>query len=282
MEFIDNELALSELCKGLQACSWLAIDTEFERTNTYYPELCLVQVATKDVTAIIDPLSIKNIEPLYELFYDSSITKVFHSARQDLELFFHIKGKVPLPLFDTQIAASLLGYDDQIGYANLVKELLDIELEKSQTRTKWKRRPLNDKQLAYAADDVIYLAKLYDLLLTKLIDAEKVSFLNEKCQALADPELYEPDPARMWKKIKAARHVKGKSLAILKELAAWREITAREENRPRKWILPDHTLVEMARSLPESLDDLSRVKDMSKRVLDNYGSVLLETVAEDR
>ena len=282
MEFIDNELALSELCKGLQACSWLAIDTEFERTNTYYPELCLVQVATRDVTAIIDPLSIKNIEPLYELFYDSSITKVFHSARQDLELFFHIKGKVPLPLFDTQIAASLLGYDDQIGYANLVKELLDIELEKSQTRTKWKRRPLNDKQLAYAADDVIYLAKLYDLLLTKLIDAEKISFLNEKCQALADPELYEPDPARMWKKIKAARHVKGKSLAILKELAAWREITAREENQPRKWILPDHTLVEMARSLPESLDDLSRVKDMSKRVLDNYGSVLLETVAEDR
>ena len=280
MEFIDNEAALTRLCRELHPCSWLAMDTEFERTATYYPELCLLQLANQDMVALIDPLAIHNLDALYALLYDSSMTKVFHSARQDLELFFHIKGHVPLPIFDTQIAASVLGHDEQTGYAGLVKAILGVELEKSQTRTDWKRRPLSHRQLAYAADDVIYLVRLYEVFLARLDESGKLPLLNEQCQVLAESELYAPDPLKMWKKIKAARHIKGKSLAVLKALAAWREVTARQENRPRKWILPDQALVEMARSLPESLDDLSTVKGMSRRVLRNYGAVLLEAISE--
>ncbi len=282
MEFIDNEAALTQLCRDLRGCSWLAIDTEFARTKTYYPELCLVQLANKERTVLIDPLAIDNLDALYGLLYASSITKVFHSARQDLELFFHSKGRVPLPLFDTQLAAAMLGHNEQIAYAALVRALLNVELEKSQTRTNWKRRPLSKRQLEYAADDVVYLVKLYEILRSSLDESGQLPQLNESSQALAEPGLYAPDPMCMWKKIKAARHLKGSSLRVLKQLAAWRELTARKENRPRRWLLPDHSLIEMARTLPESLDDLSRVKDMSGRVLRSYGAVLLASIAEHK
>ena len=135
LQLIQNESALAQHCERLRGSAWLAVDTEFERTNTYYPELCLVQVANDRMTAVIDPLAIADLEPLYELLYDPAISKVFHAARQDLELFFHIKGNVPAPVFDTQLAATLLGYDKEIGYANLVKATLGVELAKTQTRT---------------------------------------------------------------------------------------------------------------------------------------------------
>jgi len=281
---IDSSAALVELCGELQGCAWLAVDTEFERVNTYYPELCLVQVAGEGVVAVIDVLGISDLEPLYELLHAPSVTKVFHAARQDLELFFHIRGEVPAPVFDTQIAAALLDYDQQIGYSNLVREVLGVELPKSQARTDWKRRPLRQKQLEYAADDVIYLSRLYEVLREKLEGSEKWRQLEEQCRSLNRPELYEPDPGEMWRKIKI-REVKGfgeASMAVFRQLAAWRELTARRENRPRKWIIKDHALVAIARELPADRATLSRLNGIGDKVMDRYGEELLKIVSNDK
>ena len=279
--FIDSDLELTQHCRQLRGCAWLAVDTEFERVSTYYPELCLLQMASSGrMTAVIDPLAIAHLEPLYDVLYDPSITKVFHAARQDLEIFFHIKGVLPFPIFDTQIAAALLGYDKQFSYANLINEILGVELAKTQTRTNWKRRPLSRSQLQYAADDVIYLGQVYELLLPRLIEAGKLPLLEEECKTLARPELYQPDPETMWLKIREARKLEGKLLAVLQQLAAWREITARAENQPRKWILQDHTLVEMARVLPTSQDDLSRINGVNERLLKRHGAALLEIIGQ--
>ncbi len=275
LEVIDSNLALTQLCEQLQNCTWLAVDTEFERVNTYYPELCLVQVANGGITAVIDPLAIENLEPLYNVLYNPSIIKVFHAARQDLEIFFHIKGVLPDSIFDTQIAAALLGYDKHLGYANLINEALGVELAKSQTRTNWKRRPLHRNQLEYAADDVIYLGQVYELLSAKLIASGKMALLEAECNALLRPEVYVPDPDTMWQKIREAKRLNGTSLAVLKKLAAWREITARAENQPRKWILDDYTLIDIARLSPASRDDLSRIKGMKEQVLNRHGATLL-------
>ena len=280
--FIDSGPDLDRLCRQLHGCAWLAVDTEFERTNTYYPELCLLQVVGNGITAVIDPLAIPDLEPLYGVLYDPTITKVFHAARQDFEIFFHIKGELPVPLFDTQIAASLLGYDKQTSYANLVRDILGVELDKSQTRTNWKRRPLSRNQLNYAADDVIYLGQVYELLLARLTESGQLSLLDEESKALARPELYQPDPENMWLKIREARRLTGNILAVLQQLASWREITARAENRPRQWVLHDNTLVAMARLLPASRDDLSRIKGVNERVLKRHGDTLLDIIGAAR
>lgn len=277
-QLIDNDSSLTKLCSQLQGCAWLAVDTEFERVNTYYPELCLVQVCGNGIVGLIDALAITDPEPLYALLYDPSITKVFHAARQDFEIFFHLKGRLPAPLFDTQIAASLRGYDRHIGYANLVKDVLDIALPKSQSFSDWKRRPLSPEQLRYAADDVIYLGRLYELLLGKLIESGQLPQLKEQCLALNRPELYEPDPESMWRKIRIreVNNFSEQSLAVFKRLAAWRELTARRENRPRKWIVKDTTLVAIARELPADRDALSRMDGINANVIKRYAGELLK------
>ena len=277
LQLIDDEMSLKKLCARLQGCPWLAVDTEFERESTYYPELCLVQVAGNGNVGLIDTLAIADLEPLYALLYDPSITKVFHSARQDFEIFYHLKGKLPAPLFDTQIAAALRGYDQQTGYASLVKDVLDVDLAKSQTRTDWKRRPLSPEQLHYAADDVIYLGPLYELLLGKLIEFGQLPQFQEQCRALNRSELYEPDPETMWQKIRirAVKNFREPSLTVFKKLAAWRELTARGKNLPRKWIIKDHALVAIARELPADPEALSRLDDIDARTMKRYGKELL-------
>jgi len=278
--YIDNEIALSTLCEQLAGASWLAIDTEFERENTYYPELCLLQISNRDVIAIIDPLSIQNIEPLYNLLYKNSITKVFHSARQDLEIFFHLKGSVPVPLFDTQLAATILGYDNSIGYANLVEKMLGKILDKAHTRTNWKRRPLKPEQLRYAADDVIYLGQIYEQLQVKLSGTEKMVMLQSELDKLTNPQMYLPAPETMWQKIREARYMSGTNLEVLKALTAWREITARIENLPRKWLLADRVLIDLARHLPTTGDDLARINGMEERVIKMHGATLLTIIRD--
>ena len=158
---IENEEDLGKFCEQLKGSPWLAVDTEFERTQTYFPELCLLQVANADIAAIIDPIAIADLDPFFEVLYDKSITKVFHSGHQDLEIFFNLKGSVPTPIFDTQIAAPLLGYAEQIGYAKLVHQLSGVELGKAFTRSDWKQRPLKQGQLEYAINDVTYLGVAY-------------------------------------------------------------------------------------------------------------------------
>ena len=275
---IDNEQSLSQTCMQFSQSTWLAIDTEFERVSTYYPELCLVQVSNGINTAVIDPIAINNLEPLFELLYQQSITKVLHSARQDLEIFFNIKGIVPTPLFDTQIVAPVLGYAKGIGYGNLVKEVLGIELDKGHARTNWKQRPLTEKQLRYAADDAIYLGKAYEIFIKKLIEVETLSSLDEQHVVLEKPETYQPDPEKMWKKIYAAKRLHGKPLAVVKQLAAWRELTARSRNRPRKWIIPDHALVDIAMRLPENKSELLQIDKVGEKTVSRHGDALLEII----
>lgn len=234
-----------------------------------------MQVSNGDITAVIDPITIKDISPLLDLLYDPAITIVLHSAHQDLEIFFNIKGAVPLPLFDTQLAAPLLGYAQGIGYGNLVNEALNIELEKGHARADWKKRPLTEAMLKYAADDVIYLGKVYALFIEKLKTVVDHSEMDERIERLTKAETYEPDPDLMWKKIFAARKIKGRQLNIIKKLAAWRELTARSKNRPRKWILADHSLVEIAKQLPEDKTGLLKIDKLNEKFVNQYGDELL-------
>jgi ribonuclease D len=273
---VDDQASLSQLCEKLHPSSWLAVDTEFERVSTYYPELCLVQVSNGDLTAVIDPIAIEDISPLLDLLYQPSITKVLHSAHQDLEIFFNIKAAVPTPLFDTQLAAPLLGYAQGIGYGNLVKEALSIELDKGHARADWKKRPLTEDKLRYAADDVIYLGKVYEVFIEKLKAIEDQSSLNERLATLVKSETYKPDPYLLWKKIFAAKRMKGKQLAIIKQLAAWRELTARDRNRPRKWILADHSLIEIAKQLPENKTELLTIDKVGEKTVNRHGDELLK------
>lgn len=275
---IDDDESLLKLCDQLSGVEWLAVDTEFERVSTYYPELCLVQVSNGKIHAVIDPMAIKNMEPLYELLYQESITKVLHSAHQDLELFFNIKGSVPGPLFDTQIAAPLLSYAQGIGYGNLVKEVLDIELDKGHARADWKKRPLTKEQLRYAVDDAVYLGKVYEVFLEKMKDVKNLHDFNAQIEKLSKPDTYQPDPEMMWKKVFAAKRLKGKQLEVVKKLAAWREITARERNRPRKWILANNTMIEMAKLLPENNADLLKIDKVSEKLVSRHGEALLKII----
>jgi len=275
---IDNNAALLEFCKQLQGSAWLAVDTEFEREKTYYPELCLLQVSNGDVEAIIDPLAISNLEPFLELLYDKAITKVFHAANQDLEILFHMEGAIPVPIFDTQIAAPMLGYAEQIGYANLVKQSLGVELDKGHSRTDWKRRPLSKAQLDYAIDDVIYLGQIYEQFINKLTALGRLEWLANDFSALAEPELYQPEPQKMWLKIRMANKLRGNKLAVFQQLVAWREIKARKENRPRNWLMRNEVIFDIARLLPESKDDLSLLKGLNEQVLKRHGAEILSLV----
>lgn len=274
--FIDNEASLSELCTKLEQSNWLAVDTEFERVNTYYPELCLIQISNGPIHAIIDPIAIRHLEVFYDLLYNESITKVLHSAHQDLEIFFNIKRSIPKPLFDTQIAAPLFDYAQGIGYGNLVKEVLAIELDKGQSRTDWKKRPLTKEQLRYAADDAIYLGKIYDIFSEKINSIENLHNFNAQIERLYKPLTYEPDPASMWKKIYAAKRLKGKQLDIVKKLAEWREVTARKRNRPRKWILENNKIIDIAKLSIASKEDLLNV--INEKAFNRYGDDLFAIV----
>jgi ribonuclease D len=280
LQHIETEAGLNQLCEEVQGSSWLALDTEFFRVNTYYPELCLLQVANNETLAIIDPIKISNLERIYDVIYDTSITKIFHSARQDLEIFYHLRKSIPTPLFDTQIAGGILGYDSQMGYANLAREILGVELDKSQTRTNWRRRPLSEQQINYAADDVIYLAQLYEVLQDMIKTPEQIANLGQAHSALENPEIYEPDPENMWRKIKEARNIKSETLSVLKKLAAWREVTARVENTPRKWILPDPTLVAIAKRRPSDVNDFRNIKGMDEKAIHRYSESILAIISD--
>jgi ribonuclease D len=278
-QLIETEESLIDICDRFKGAAWLAIDTEFEREKTFYPELCLIQVATADEVAVIDPLTIDNLQPLFDLLYESSITKVFHAARQDLEIFFNLQRAIPQPLFDTQIAAPLMGYDEQLGYANLVNLVLGVELGKAHTRTDWKRRPLQEAQLQYAADDVIYLGQVYLMLVSELEKHGRIAWLEKDFSELCDPNLYEPDPEFVWMKNRGAKKLKGNKLCALQHLAAWRERKARAENRPRNWLMRDEVLVDIAQLQPQTLSDLGRMKALNERMVDRYGAEILKIIS---
>jgi len=278
--FVDTPEALAQLCEALRSSEWLAIDTEFIREKTYYPRLCLIQVCNGEIAAAVDPLRLQDLQPLLELLFDGSILKVFHAARQDLEIFLNDWHQIPLPLFDTQPAAALLGHGDQIGYANLVKQVLEVDLPKDQSRTDWSARPLEQQQIRYALDDVVYLGKLYLEMRGSLSDRERLQWLAADFASLADPATYHPDPLDAWKKVKGRQHLRGRQLAVLQALAGWREQQARERDLPRKWLLKDDVMVELCRRQPRSLEALSKVRGMEAGLVRREGKHLLQLISD--
>ncbi|GAB4357765.1 MAG: ribonuclease D [Gammaproteobacteria bacterium] len=278
-DFINTPEQLQAFCHRLQDAGWLAVDTEFVREKSYYAELCLIQVATGEQVACIDPLAIDDLSPLMALLYDPGITKVFHAARQDLEIFFDLNGRVPAPVFDTQIAATLVGLGEQIGYATLVAKLLNITLDKSHSRTDWRQRPLSEAQIRYAADDVIHLGAAYLRLREKLEKAGRLDWLEEDFAALCDRSNYVNEPDEMWRRVKGAGRLKGVQLNVLRHLAAWRETQARRANRPRRWILRDELLLDMARLRPDTPAALAKLRGMEARTVERHGEELLRLIA---
>ncbi len=280
VEYIDTPAAMVDLYDRLVGAPWIAVDTEFLREKTYYPKLCLLQIAVPGITACIDPLALDDMSPVIDLMSDEDIVKVMHSGRQDMEIFYHLSGRVPAPVFDTQVAAPLLGYPEQVGYGNLVKAMLGITLEKLHTRADWSLRPLAPEQIRYAADDVIYLMDVYTQLRDRLGELDRLDWLADDFRRLASPELYENPPESAWLKVKGASRLRGASLAALQVLAQWREAEARERDCPKGWVLRDDALVDVARHKPVSLDALKRIRGLNDRLLERAGKTLIELIAQ--
>jgi ribonuclease D len=278
MRFVDTPQALTELCQELQSADVIAVDTEFIREKTYYAKLCLIQVASDSVIACVDPLALNNLDELLAILYSPDKLKLFHAAWQDLEIFSDQWERIPTPVFDTQIAAALLGFSDQIGYANLAEQLLDVQLDKTASRTDWAQRPLSPQQLAYAADDVNYLLQLYPIILQRLTNLDRNSWLEEDFTALTDPTSYAKSADLAWQRVSGHGRLKPRQLAALQRLAAWREQQARQRNKPRKWILSDDILLLLARHLPSDYASLAKVRGLPERLLNQAGEELIASI----
>ncbi len=275
-QYIDSQDSLTEFVNNIRSSEWIVIDTEFIREKTYYPQLCLIQIAAGEHLACIDPIVLKDLSPLYSIFHDPNIVKVFHAAQQDLEILYFDSGKVPAPIFDTQPAASILGIGDQIGYAGLVENLLGVSLAKAESRTDWSRRPLSTAQLEYAIDDVRYLQKLYPLILEKLNKGKRLHWPNRDFERLTDPETYQLNARSRWQKVKGLQNLKPQQLSILRELAAWREEEASERNRPRRWIIGDEILVDLARIQPRDIESIAAIRGVNADQAKRYGALWIE------
>lgn len=262
-QFIDSQQALTDFVTSIRPCKWIAIDTEFIREKTYYPQLCLIQIAAGEHMACIDPIALDDLSELYAVLNDSSVIKVFHAAQQDLEILYYANDQVPSPIFDTQPAAAILGIGDQIGYAGLVENLLGVSLAKAESRTNWSKRPLTKAQLEYAIDDVRYLQKIYPLLLDKLAEGGRSNWPSRDFSRLTNPQTYQLNARSRWKKVKGLQHLNRQQLSILRELAAWREEEAAKKNRPRRWIVGDEILVDLARLQPSDLDGIQSIRGLN-------------------
>ena len=273
--YVDDPEALAELNGILRGSPYVALDTEFMREKTYFADLCLIQVATNDVTAIVDPHAIEDLTPLWDVLSDPEMTLVLHAGDQDLEILFREIGSVPGPVFDTQIAATLVGLPQQVGYGALVEEVTGKRLEKGDTYSDWSKRPLTERQIEYALDDVRYLPGIYETLRARLAEEGRLAWLDGDFERLASAETYDPDPALLWKRVKRASSLDRRSLGVLRELAAWREEEAKRRDVPRRWVIGDESLVEIARRQPRTRDELAAVRGVSDKLRKSaYNDVL--------
>lgn len=260
---ITNQKELDAACKNFSKEEFVTVDTEFLREKTYFPKLCLIQIGDKNKNAVaIDPL-VDNLDlkPVFELLENKNVLKVFHAARQDLEIFFNMTGKVVEPFFDTQIAAMVLGYGDSVGYENLVRNVTGGEIDKSSQYTNWSHRPLSDKQIKYALGDVTHLADVYKKLSEQLEQQGRTKWVFEEEEILSAPSTYENHPRDMWQKVKI-RSPKPKTLAVLRELAAWREERAIRKDIPRTWVMKDDTMADMASQAPKKAEGLQKIRNI--------------------
>jgi len=263
MKPITTTAELAAFCNALQGQPFVAVDTEFMRETTYWPKLCLIQVGAPNIEAVIDPLAEGiDLAPLLDLMRDESVLKVFHAARQDVEIFNNL-GAMPRPLFDTQVAGMAAGFGEQIAYDALVRQMLKIELDKSSRFTDWARRPLSEAQLTYALADVTHLASLFPTLRDRLENAGRLAWVEEEMKALCDPAAYDVDPEKAWRRLRP-RKTAPKYLAVFKSVAAWRERTAQQRDQPRGRILKDEAIDELATQAPTSLEGLNTLRGVPK------------------
>lgn len=280
LTYVDSPSALHGVVEKFAGSDWIAVDTEFIRERTYYPQFCLLQLASSTHVACVDVLALDDLSPLDPLFDDEHTVKVFHAARQDLEILYRLRGRLPRPIFDTQVAAPFIGLPDQIGYSALAAELLDVAIAKTHSRTDWSIRPLAPAQLAYAADDVIHLGAIYQTLLARLQDQGRLDWVREETQFLSDPRLYDPPAEEAWLRIGGSAQLNARQVAALQLLATWREMQARQQDCPRNWVVKDEILVELARQQPKSLEELKLIRGLDDRLAKRFGSLLLRTVRE--
>ncbi|HWT42771.1 MAG TPA: ribonuclease D [Sphingopyxis sp.] len=261
---IETSAALVEFCDLIRDSDFIAVDTEFMRENTFWPELCLIQVADRDHAAAIDPMAPGiDLKPLLDLLVaNEDMLKVFHAGGQDVEIIFNLTGKTPHPIFDTQVGQMAIGQAEQVGYSNLVEAWIGIQLDKGARFTDWSRRPLDKRQIDYAIGDVTHLAKIFPMMLDKLIKTGRGHWLDEEMEKLADPANYSVDPDKAWQRIKIPSR-KPDVLGRLQALAAWREREARSKNLPRGRIVKDETLADLAAHPPKDQDGLGRVRGLS-------------------
>jgi len=263
MHTITTTEDLAAFCTRAAEADYVTVDTEFLRERTYYSKLCLIQLALPsrgaDDAVLVDPIEGQDmsLEPLYGLFRDPSVVKVFHAARQDLEIFYVDAGLIPDPLFDTQVAAMVCGFGEQVGYETLVRKIAKQTLDKTSRFTDWSRRPLTDAQKTYAIADVTHLRDIYEFLAAKLAKSGRDKWVAEEMQLLTDPETYIARPEDAWQRVKT-RNSSGRFLAIVRELARFREDYAQARNIPRNRVFKDDALVELASTKPKSANDLSR------------------------
>jgi ribonuclease D len=272
--FVDHP---DTIVHDLGTHEYVGVDTEFMREKTFFADLALVQIATGETIYCVDPLTDESIESFWETLMRD--TWVVHSARQDIEVVSQAAGRMPERLFDTQIAAALLGYPAQMGYAALVKELFDIEIDKTHTRANWLERPLPEKALRYAADDVAWLLPAREKLAEQLEEKGRLAWAEEDSAQLLDPALYDVDPALAVDRLKGARNLRGRRRAAAARLAAWRESEALRANRPRQWIARDNALLEIATRLPDSMAELNRIDGLTPGLIRRSGKTLIAEIA---
>jgi ribonuclease D len=278
LTIITDTERLSRFCATAAQSRYVTIDTEFIRERTYYPQLCLIQVACEKEAVIIDPLADGiDLAPLHELLNDESTLKVFHAARQDLEIFYHMLGCIPHPIFDTQVAAMVCGFGESISYDGLVQQIVGEKLDKSSRFTNWEHRPLSQKQLDYAIADVTHLRVIYEKLEAKLEKSGRTSWIEEEMAVLLDPATYAPNPQDAWKRLKVRTRAP-KFLAALQVAAAWRERMAQHMDLPRQRVLKDDTITDIAASHPKDLDTLYRLRGMNKGLNKDRLQELLDSV----
>ncbi|MFP6746491.1 MAG: ribonuclease D [Alphaproteobacteria bacterium] len=282
-ELIDDNETLAAFCAQMSNSSYITVDTEFIRDRTYWPRLCLVQVANHDVARAIDPLADGiDLAPLAELLANPKVIKVFHAARQDVEIFVHQNGVVPTPMFDTQIAAMVCGFGDSVGYDRLVEKLAGAHIDKGSRFTDWSRRPLSGKQIGYALDDVTHLLKVYQALCGQLEKSGRAHWLEEEMAVLTDTATYDQFPDEAWRRLKL-RSRNARYLGVAKEIAAWREREAQRRNMPRGHILKDEAIQELAAEMPETVESLARLRAVSKGLAEgSAGLAILAAVQAGR
>lgn len=274
MPIITDSKELKERIKALKNEEFVAVDTEFLRERTYYPLLCLVQIAGENDAFAVDTLApgIK-LEPMYDLLLDKKITKVFHACQQDFEIILNYMDKLPRNIFDTQIAAQMLGYGESVSYAKLAEMLCNVELDKSSRYTDWSKRPLSEGQVKYALSDVTYLRTIYTKMVKELEKLGRLKWVYEESEHLTDPKVYRVEPEDAWTKIKI-RTSKPQFVAVVKELAKWREIRAQKINKPRQWILKNDSILEMAATTPETPEELKKIRFFSTENNDLINEIL--------